>query len=111
MHMYRRYGDITWEATDAPGAGPAILTPRRPALRRRGRRAEPPPAEALPAIHLHGIRLHAINEMQCVEHILEELDAKRGGMVVTPNLDHIRRATRDMNFGALVAEADLVVAD
>src|SRR5439155_13373333 len=44
-------------------------------------------------------------------HILSELDAGRGGMVVTPNLDHLRRYTRDLSFGALIAEADLVVPD
>jgi N-acetylglucosaminyldiphosphoundecaprenol N-acetyl-beta-D-mannosaminyltransferase len=44
-------------------------------------------------------------------HILSELEAGRGGMVVTPNLDHIRRAMMDLSFNALVAEADLVVAD
>ena len=32
-------------------------------------------------------------------------------MVVTPNLDHLRRCRKDVNFAALVAEADLVVAD
>jgi N-acetylglucosaminyldiphosphoundecaprenol N-acetyl-beta-D-mannosaminyltransferase len=65
----------------------------------------------MPTIELRGIKLHSITEAQCVDHILNELDANRGGMVVTPNLDHVRRYVADVNFRALVAEADLVVAD
>jgi N-acetylglucosaminyldiphosphoundecaprenol N-acetyl-beta-D-mannosaminyltransferase len=123
MRMYRRYGDITWEgaadssasATTAPptaGAGAGTGLAERP-LRtsRRTRRIAPLPVESLPAIRLHNVRLHAITEETCIVHILSELDAGRGGMVVTPNLDHIRRAMSDLSFNALVAEADLVVAD
>src|SRR5687767_9871830 len=103
MHMYRRYGDITWEgaATDsAGGATAAATTPLGAAAglakralrtsRRTRQRIEPLPVESLPAIRLHGVRLHAITEETCIVHILNELDAGRGGMVVTPNLDHIR---------------------
>src|SRR5204863_7316900 len=70
-----------------------------------------PRSARLPSIRLHGVELHAITERHCIEHILDELDAGHGGVVVTPNLDHLRRCTKDMSFGALVAEADLVVAD
>jgi N-acetylglucosaminyldiphosphoundecaprenol N-acetyl-beta-D-mannosaminyltransferase len=130
--MYRRYGDIPWETGDAAsgassagapasasGIGtapvgvaerPHVATARRGA-RRNGHGLHPLPAELLPAIRLHGVRLHAISEKKTIDHILDELDAGRGGVVVTPNLDHIRRARRDLSFGALVAEADLVVAD
>src|SRR5688572_17035834 len=123
MRMYRRYGDITFEspATDASGstassaapAGAATGLAERPlrTSRRTRHRLTPLPVESLPAIRLHGVRLHAITEETCILHILSELDAGRGGMVVTPNLDHIRRATFDLSFNALVAEADLVVAD
>lgn len=55
--------------------------------------------------------LHAITEQRAMEHILSELDAGRGGMLVTPNLDHLYRCVNDLSFAALVAEADLVVAD
>ena len=120
MHMYRRYGDISWDSNEPASAGgsgaaaASVGVAERPAngpARRNGRRSYSLPAESLPSIRLHGVRLHAITERKAIEHILEELDAGRGGTVVTPNLDHIRRATRDLSFGALVAEADLVVAD
>jgi len=52
-----------------------------------------------------------MTEVASVRHILNCLDHGQGGVVVTPNLDHLRRCRKDMNFAALVAEADLVVAD
>src|SRR5439155_14359837 len=85
--------------------------PRIAPPRRERHRGETLPGAMLPTVRLHGVRLHAITEQQCIDHILDELDAGRGGVVVTPNLDHIRRCTRDMLFGAMVAEADLVVPD
>jgi N-acetylglucosaminyldiphosphoundecaprenol N-acetyl-beta-D-mannosaminyltransferase len=65
----------------------------------------------LPTISLHGVRFHAIDEQKCIEHILSEIEAGRGGFVVTPNVDHLARAGQDVSFAALVAEANLVVAD
>lgn len=66
---------------------------------------------SLPEVHLAGVRLHALTEKQAIAHILNALDRNRGGWVVTPNLDHLRRASADAAFAGLVAEADLVVAD
>lgn len=68
-------------------------------------------APALPLIHLMGVEIHSITETQAIEHILSELAAGRGGMTVTPNLDHLRRCHNDMQFAAMVAEAEMVVAD
>lgn len=68
-------------------------------------------APRLPTILLHGVRFHSIGESQCVEHVMQELRAGRGGMLVTPNLDHLNRAQTDSSYARLVAEADIVVAD
>ncbi len=114
MRMYRRYGEITWEGAEASPAGveasTATVVPRervaQPAVA-APRRERP----ALPVVRLLSVRLHAISEGRTVDYILDELDSGTGGVVVTPNLDHLRRCTRDLSFGALVAEADLVVAD
>lgn len=65
----------------------------------------------LPLIRLMGVEVHAITEKQAIAHILSELAAGRGGMTVTPNLDHLRRCQADMQFAAMVAEAEMVVAD
>jgi N-acetylglucosaminyldiphosphoundecaprenol N-acetyl-beta-D-mannosaminyltransferase len=60
---------------------------------------------------MEGIRLHAITEAQCIARILDELDGGRGGIVVTPNLDHWRRLKRDGEFADIYRQADIVVAD
>lgn len=65
----------------------------------------------LPVVRLKGVELHAITERQCIEHILRKLDQGVGGTVVTPNLDILRRCTRDLMFATLVSESDLVIAD
>ena len=65
----------------------------------------------LPVVRIRGVELHAITENQCIEHILGAIAVGRGGSVVTPNLDIIRRCTQDLQFATLVSEADLVVAD
>src|SRR4051812_36760160 len=105
-----RYGEMAWRSSDADGADVAVAELAAAPVRPRvlGPR---PRDERLPTIRLHGVDIHAITEKQCIDLILEELDAGRGGVVVTPNLDHLRRCSRDMSFTALVAEADLVVAD
>jgi N-acetylglucosaminyldiphosphoundecaprenol N-acetyl-beta-D-mannosaminyltransferase len=120
--MYRRYGDMTWEPTESSGgngngAGVALASslagrPRSARASRRSHRStQILPGDLLPTVHVDGVRLHAVTEQRAIEHILDELDAGRGGTVVTPNLDHVHRCLRDLSFGALVAEASLVVPD
>jgi N-acetylglucosaminyldiphosphoundecaprenol N-acetyl-beta-D-mannosaminyltransferase len=111
--MYLRHGDISWDQADGGEGGAALALAKRSFSRDGQKRAETlsHTDRRWPVIELHGVMLHALTEKQCVSHILEDLDALRGGIVVTPNLDHLRRCVKDLNFGALVAEADLVVAD
>lgn len=74
----------------------------------------PTPAVAYPAparVALLGVELDAVREDECVRFILGELEAGRGGWIVTPNLDHLRRLVRDPSFRALCADASLKVAD
>ncbi|HVQ26059.1 MAG TPA: WecB/TagA/CpsF family glycosyltransferase [Planctomycetota bacterium] len=65
----------------------------------------------LPAIELEGLRLHVVDEAECVERIVDLGAQGRGGWIVTPNLDHLRLVTRDAGLRALYARADLSVAD
>jgi len=98
--MQLKEGEYRW--TDAAaGAAMATLSAARTA----------PAARRLPTIRLRGMRIHSIDELTCIEHILNQLAAGKGGCVVTPNLDHLRRSQRDVSFSVLVAEANLVVAD
>ncbi len=65
----------------------------------------------LPVVRLRGVRFHAITEEQAIGYILDELETGRGGWVVTHNLDHVHRLSRDRSFAALCAKASVVVAD
>lgn len=118
--MYLRYREPVWE-TGEPADNATDRQKSRIGVSRRRRvvsagalgaaaRATPP-GQTLPTIELHGVKLHAIREIAVITHILDELDSNRGGVVVTPNLDHLRRYRNDMSFGALIVEANLVVAD
>lgn len=74
-----------------------------------------PGAEArlprLPSIYLKGVQIHAVTEEQAVDHVVSSLEQRRGGWVVTPNLDHLRRLAGDQKLNALYRHATLVVAD
>lgn len=118
--MYLRYREPVWDSTELAETPPQRRATGGVSARRRrelpGSPARLPSrvtnsSKALPLIELNGVKLHAVTEAQVISHILDELDAGRGGVVVTPNLDHLRRYCHDLSFGALIAEADLIVAD
>ena len=67
--------------------------------------------QRLPTIVLQGIQFSSVTEQRCIDHVMDELQAGRGGVLVTPNLDHLRRCRRDPAFAGLVAESQVVVAD
>lgn len=70
------------------------------------------PAYTQPSlIDLCGVGIHAITEQQCVSQIIRNSNNGKGGVVVTPNLDHLRRCVKDSEYAQLVNNADLVVAD
>src|ERR1700690_4598603 len=46
-----------------------------------------------------------------LDHVFGDLDAGRGGWLITANLDFLRRHVRDPESRALYAAADLRVAD
>ena len=64
-------------------------------------------------VDLRGVRFDRLSEAEAVSAIVEACTAadRRGGWVITSNLDHLRRAGRDGEVRAMLAEADLVVAD
>ena len=109
--MYLRHGDISWDHVDGTDAGPLTALGSTATLQAARRHSPVRVGEPLPSIDLHGVRMHAVTEARAITYVLDEVEAGRGGVVVTPNLDHVRRCVRDLHFGALVAEADLVVAD
>ena len=68
-------------------------------------------APSIPRITLMGVAFDAIREAQVAERVVQSLSQGAGGMIVTPNLDHLRRSWVDPGYRALIAEADLVLAD
>ncbi len=67
--------------------------------------------EGIPVVSLCGVRILAVTEAQCVELILDALDEGRGGWVVTPNLDIIRQSVQQPQLAAMLARAEILVAD
>ena len=66
---------------------------------------------SLRAVELMGIRIHVLTEREAIAHVLDCLELGLGGLVVTPNIDHLRRCVRHADYGAIVNAAELVVAD
>ncbi len=60
---------------------------------------------------LRGVRFDALTEDGTIRHVREALDEGRGGWIVTPNLDILRRAGADREFNELIHQANLRVAD
>jgi N-acetylglucosaminyldiphosphoundecaprenol N-acetyl-beta-D-mannosaminyltransferase len=52
-----------------------------------------------------------ISEIEAVELITESARSGQGGLVVTPNVDHLRHIADGSWLGAVYADADLVLAD
>lgn len=65
----------------------------------------------LPTIDLLATAFANVSRRQVVDHVFRALTIGRGGWIVTPNLDYLRRCTQERDFGALVSRANLVVAD
>jgi len=64
-----------------------------------------------PSCDLFGMPLACATAAEVMAHVFSELDAGRGGWLVTANLDFLRRHVRDRAARALYAGADLRVAD
>ncbi len=62
-------------------------------------------------INLLGVRFDRVTMPQAVDRILSSIRAGQGGWVVTPNLEILRRASKDAQWCAMLNEAELVVAD
>lgn len=68
-------------------------------------------APVLPSVAIARITIQAATEQEAIDFMLGELASGRGGWVITPNLDHLRRAHRDADFAGFLTQAHLVVAD
>ncbi len=68
-------------------------------------------AASLPTIQVDGLPFVATTVPQLTAHIVGEAGAARGGWVVTPNIDILRRWRVEPAFRALVADATIFTAD
>ena len=62
-------------------------------------------------VNMDGLAIDAITEAEVVAHVLEALQAGRGGRLVTLNVDSFRAASRDPALKRLISESTLRVAD
>jgi N-acetylglucosaminyldiphosphoundecaprenol N-acetyl-beta-D-mannosaminyltransferase len=67
--------------------------------------------EAFDRVHLDGTGIDRITEAEVVAIVRDALTRGRGGRIVTPNIDILRRAQREPEARRFLEEADLVVAD
>src|SRR4051794_23049114 len=72
---------------------------------------DPDPMNTFATVNLRGAHLSALTEAECVALILDELNAGRGGWVITMNLDHLRRFEADPAYASRAGRASLLIAD
>jgi N-acetylglucosaminyldiphosphoundecaprenol N-acetyl-beta-D-mannosaminyltransferase len=77
-------------------------------VRPSGRVSRRNPCVVLPPT---GVAIDAITEAQTVEQIIESAAVGVGGLLVTPNIDHLHLIDEGNWLGAAYAEANLVVPD
>jgi N-acetylglucosaminyldiphosphoundecaprenol N-acetyl-beta-D-mannosaminyltransferase len=63
------------------------------------------------SVFLRGVKFAAVSREQCINHMMDELKAGRGGTIITLNLDHLRRCETDPTFRSIVDQAEVTVAD
>ena len=69
------------------------------------------PVEAFDRVQLDGTGIDRITEAEVVAVVRNALAHGRGGRILTPNIDILRRAQRDDECRRHLADADLIVAD
>ncbi|MEM9752686.1 MAG: WecB/TagA/CpsF family glycosyltransferase [Planctomycetota bacterium] len=67
--------------------------------------------EGFETVELRGVRFASLTQSQTVDMMFAGMDEGRGGWIITSNLDHLLRATRNDEFRAMLEQADAVVAD
>jgi N-acetylglucosaminyldiphosphoundecaprenol N-acetyl-beta-D-mannosaminyltransferase len=63
------------------------------------------------SVSVRGVKFAALSGEQCINHVLRELTARRGGTIITLNVDHLRRCGHDPVYRAMVDRAEVSVAD
>ncbi|MBR8830611.1 MAG: N-acetylglucosaminyldiphosphoundecaprenol N-acetyl-beta-D-mannosaminyltransferase [Chroococcopsis gigantea SAG 12.99] len=67
--------------------------------------------QKFPSVDFFGVPVLKVNEQQCVQVIMDELDSGRGGWCVTIHLNMLRQITLDPEIKTLVANSTFSIAD
>lgn len=67
--------------------------------------------DATGRIVLDGVAIDHLDRPGFLARVADGIASHHGGLIITPNLDHLRRTRRDRTWRDLLAKADLVVAD
>jgi N-acetylglucosaminyldiphosphoundecaprenol N-acetyl-beta-D-mannosaminyltransferase len=67
--------------------------------------------EAFDRVQLDGTGIDRITEAEVVAVVRDAVSAGRGGRIITPNIDILRRAQSDAGVRRYLDDADLIVAD
>src|SRR5690349_1262256 len=87
-------------------------TVREPVLPGHGRGHDlPMTATERERVEVGGLPIDPWTEADVVDHVRSELLAGRGGWIATPNVDHLRHASRDPRVAAMIRSAHISVAD
>jgi N-acetylglucosaminyldiphosphoundecaprenol N-acetyl-beta-D-mannosaminyltransferase len=63
------------------------------------------------SVVLMGVRLDNLSEQQVTDRVVDEVVSGRGGSLITPNVDVLRKIAKDSELMELSRQADLAVAD
>lgn len=62
-------------------------------------------------VQVGGLPIDPLTEHEVVDRVRAELLAGRGGWIATPNVDHLRHASRDARVAEMIRSAHISVAD
>jgi N-acetylglucosaminyldiphosphoundecaprenol N-acetyl-beta-D-mannosaminyltransferase len=62
-------------------------------------------------VRIDDLRLHAVTQDECVQLVMQQLHAGKGGWIATANIDHLWHLRRHPEFRAAYAATTLRVAD
>ncbi len=73
--------------------------------------AEPPAASLQAPVTVAGVAIHPLNLHQAVEHIASMAGSGQGGLIVTPNVDHVLLVRSNDRFRQAYERAELRLCD
>ena len=95
VHRSRQDVEVAGAGGEATAAGGMPLPQQRPSGR----------------VEIGGVAIDALSERQVVDHIIQRSARGAGGLVVTPNVDHLRQLAVGGDLATAYRQATLTIAD